>query len=136
VHGEESATGCLRPPVCISFPIDASPFALHVSSCYDIPAGSLGGQAARGKAELSEQTVAERPMKFVEMTGKRLAELINDGELHAADLESAGITSDTIVRINEQGDIEVRRTTCWDVVGGLLGEYRERIRRITGMEWA
>jgi hypothetical protein len=75
-------------------------------------------------------------MKFVEMTGKRLAELINDGELHAADLESAGITSDTIVRINEQGDIEVRRTNCWDVVGGLLGEYRERIRRITGMEWA
>ncbi len=75
-------------------------------------------------------------MKFVEMTGRSLAQLINDGELHAQDLESAGILDDTIVRVNEQGDIEVRRPKGWDVVGGLLGEYRERIRRITGMEWA
>lgn len=75
-------------------------------------------------------------MKFIEITGSTLARLVNDGELHVEDLQSAGILDDTIVRINEQGDIEVRRPASWDVVGGLLGEYRERIRRVTGMEWA
>jgi hypothetical protein len=75
-------------------------------------------------------------MKFVEMNGRTLASVINDGELHAEDLSSAGIQDDTIVRVNEQGDIEVRRPHCWDVVGGLLGEYKERIRRLTGMDWA
>jgi len=75
-------------------------------------------------------------MKFVEMTGSTLEQLINEGELHASDLETAGITPDTIVRVNEQGDIEVRRPAGWDVVGGLIGEYKDRIRHITGMEWA
>lgn len=74
-------------------------------------------------------------MKFVEMTGGTLAVLINEGELHANDLETAGISVDTIVRVNEQGDIEVRRSAGWDVVGGLIGEYRDRIRHVTGMEW-
>jgi hypothetical protein len=75
-------------------------------------------------------------MKFVEMTGKSLARLINDGELHAEDLSSAGIQDDTIVRVNEQGDIEVRRSHGWDVVGGLIGEYKDRIRRIIKLDWA
>jgi hypothetical protein len=68
-------------------------------------------------------------MKFVEMTGKSLARLINDGELHAEDLSSAGIQDDTIVRVNEQGDIEVRRSHGWD-------EYKDRIRRIIKLDWA
>ena len=74
-------------------------------------------------------------MKFVEMTGKTLSVLITEGELHVSDLETAGISADTIIRINEQGDIEVRRPAAWDVVGGLIGEYKDRIRHITGMEW-
>ena len=45
-------------------------------------------------------------------------------------------TSHTIVRVNRQGDIEVRRPTGWDVIGGLLGEFDERIRRETGLDWA
>jgi hypothetical protein len=74
-------------------------------------------------------------MKFVEMTGQTLASLVTADELHAQDLRAAGIEDGTIVRINEQGDIEVRRRDRWDIVGGLLGDYAERIRRRTGMEW-
>jgi len=74
-------------------------------------------------------------MKFVEVTGKSLARIVNEGELGAADMAVVGITDDTIVRINEQGDIEVRRRDGWDVVGGLLGDYEERVRRISGLDW-
>jgi hypothetical protein len=40
-----------------------------------------------------------------------------------------------VVRINRQGDIELRRADRWDVIGGLLGEFEERIGRETGMQW-
>ena len=75
-------------------------------------------------------------MKFIEITGKTLSTIINDGELHAADLKAAGVEDETIVRINEHGDIEVRRPDCWDVIGGLLGEFNERLRKKSGMDWA
>lgn len=75
-------------------------------------------------------------MRFIEMTGRTLETVINDGELHAQDLAAVGIADDTIVRVNEQGDIEVRRPAGWDVVGGLLGDYEDRMRRLTGMDWA
>ncbi|MBH57917.1 MAG: hypothetical protein VW875_15155 [Planctomycetaceae bacterium] len=74
-------------------------------------------------------------MKFVELTGESLAQIINDNEIHADDLVTAGVTPQSIVRINEQGDIEVRRPTQWELVGGLLGNYEERIRGITGIDW-
>lgn len=47
-------------------------------------------------------------MKFIEMTGVTLEKVINDGELHSADLTGAGVKNDSIVRVNQQGDIEVR----------------------------
>lgn len=75
-------------------------------------------------------------MRFIEMTGRQLARVVNDNELREQDLIDAGITEDTIVRVNEHGDIEVRRHCCWDVIGGLLGEYHERIKGITGLDWA
>jgi hypothetical protein len=74
-------------------------------------------------------------MLFVEMTGKTLAQIVNQGELRAADMAAAGIAEETIVRVNAQGDIEVRRRDGWDVVGGLLGDYEERVRRISGLDW-
>lgn len=74
-------------------------------------------------------------MRFVEMTGKTLQQVINDGELHTEDLASTGVREDTIIRINEQGDIEVRRADRWDVIGGLLGEFHRRIQRQTGLDW-
>ena len=75
-------------------------------------------------------------MKFIEMTGDTLGKIINDGELHIDDLEAAGVTTQTIVRVNQHGDIEVRRPHKWDVIGGLLGNFEERIKSETGYEWA
>ena len=75
-------------------------------------------------------------MKFIEMTGATLDSIVNDGELHVQDLVGAGVKSDSIVRINQQGDIEVRRAHKWDVIGGLLGEFEERIKQTTGFDWA
>ena len=75
-------------------------------------------------------------MKFIEMTGGTLEKIINDGELHSEDLSGAGVSKDSIVRVNQHGDIEVRRMTQWDVVGGLLGNFEERLKTMTGCEWA
>jgi hypothetical protein len=74
-------------------------------------------------------------MQFVEMTGKTLKTIITEGELALADLAQSGVNDDTIVRVNQQGDIEVRRPEKWDVIGGLLGDFHHRIREKTGMEW-
>jgi hypothetical protein len=46
------------------------------------------------------------------------------------------VKDDTIVRVNLQGDIEVRRPDRWDVIGGLLGNYEQRMKKQTGMDWA
>ena len=75
-------------------------------------------------------------MKFIEMTGTTLDTIINDDELHTQNLEDAGVQPDSIVRINQQGDIEVRRANKWDVIGGLLGNFEERIKKTTGLDWA
>ena len=75
-------------------------------------------------------------MKFIEMTGKTLKRLIADDELHAGDLDSAGVEDETIVRVNRQGDIEIRRADRWDVIGGLLGNYEQRLKHETGLDWA
>ena len=75
-------------------------------------------------------------MKFIEMTGATLDKIISDGELHSQDLDGAGVSDNSIVRVNQQGDIEVRRAHKWDVVGGLLGNFEERIKKTTGYDWA
>ncbi len=74
-------------------------------------------------------------MKFVEMTGQALAQLVRDEEFLEPDLRKAGVRDDSIIRVNEQGDIELRKPDGWDVIGGLLGDFRSRIRHQTGMEW-
>ena len=75
-------------------------------------------------------------MRFIEMTGKVLAAMLSDDEMQASDLETAGVSDETIVRVNEHGDIEVRRDSEWDVVGGLLGNYEDRVKQATGRDWA
>ena len=75
-------------------------------------------------------------MKFVEMTGRSLVLIVSDDEISTADLATAGVTDDTVVRVNQHGDIEIRRSEGWDVIGGLLGNYEERIYRQTGCKWA
>jgi len=75
-------------------------------------------------------------MKFIEMTGSELSEIVTEHELTLADLEATGVNDHAIVRINQQGDIEVRRTDRWDVVGGLIGNFSERIQKKLGRNWA
>lgn len=75
-------------------------------------------------------------MKFIEMTGDTLQRIVQDEELQVQDLKGAGVQANTIVRINQQGDIEVRRAHRWDVIGGLLGNFEERVRKTTGFDWA
>ena len=74
-------------------------------------------------------------MPFIEMTGQTLEAIIDEGELHHADLAAAGVTANCIVRVNLQGDIEVRRKQGWDVIGGLIGDFQHRVPQRTGLEW-
>ena len=75
-------------------------------------------------------------MKFIEMTGKSLKLIAKGDELHFEDLDAAGVHDETIVRVNQQGDIEVRRPDRWDVIGGLLGNFEQRMKHQTGPDWA
>lgn len=75
-------------------------------------------------------------MPFIEMNGSTLDRLLAEDELHHEDLAAAGVGERTIVRINPQGDIEVRRPEGWDVVGGLLGDFEQRLKAETGLDWA
>ena len=75
-------------------------------------------------------------MQFIEMTGKTLLKVVNDGELSPAELRKLGVTQKSLVRVNRQGDIEVRRQDRWDVIGGLIGDFEARLRAEAGLEWA
>ncbi len=74
-------------------------------------------------------------MQFIEMSGKTLATIVSDDEFSPEELASAGVTENTVIRINRQGDIEIRRADRWDVIGGLLGDFEHRIRSEAGLEW-
>lgn len=74
--------------------------------------------------------------QFIEMSGKTLLQVVTDKELSVAEMHQVGMTLHSIVRVNRQGDIELRRIKGWDVIGGLLGEFEERLKRETGLDWA
>jgi hypothetical protein len=75
-------------------------------------------------------------MRFIEMSGKTLRRVVSDDEFSPEQLASIGLSDESVVRVNRQGDIEIRRTASWDVVGGLLGNFEERIKQETGLDWA
>jgi hypothetical protein len=74
-------------------------------------------------------------MHFIEMSGKTLRQVVSDDELHPDELAELGVNDESVVRINRQGDIELRRADRWDVIGGLLGEFEHRIKSQTGLDW-
>ena len=76
-----------------------------------------------------------KSMKFIEMTGETLSEIISEDELHM-DLSSAGVGDTSIVRVNQHGDIEVRKANKWANIGGLLGKIEDRVKEKTGFDWA
>ena len=75
-------------------------------------------------------------MKFIPLSGRTLLKVIEPGEITPEEIRKAGVTDDTVIRINRQGDIEVRRPTEWDVIGGLIGDFEKRLKHATGLEWA
>lgn len=73
-------------------------------------------------------------MKFVEMNGATLLKLAGEDEL--AGLQAAGVTRDSEIRVNPQGDIEIWQRDEWRIIGGLIGDYATRIRQLTGQDWS
>jgi hypothetical protein len=62
--------------------------------------------------------------------------VIDTNEVDPAQLKAAGVGDDSLVRVNLQGDIELRKRDRWDIVGGLLGDYEQRLHQATGLDWA
>ena len=78
----------------------------------------------------------QNDVRFIEMSGKTLLAIVRDGGPRPEELAEVGVTAESMVRVNSQGDIEIRRTDRWDVIGGLLGEFERRVREATGLDWA
>jgi hypothetical protein len=75
-------------------------------------------------------------MQFIEMPGSVLFRLTEeDGGPSRPELEQVGVHEESIVRINRQGDIELRKPDGWDLIGGLLGDFETRVREATGLDW-
>ncbi|HLA84039.1 MAG TPA: hypothetical protein VJL29_04535 [Thermoguttaceae bacterium] len=75
-------------------------------------------------------------MQFIEMSGKMLFELAKDEGPSPEELARVGVHDASVVRVNRQGDIEIRRAHGWDLIGGLLGDFENRVRHQTGLDWA
>ncbi len=75
-------------------------------------------------------------MQFIELSGRILKQIVNEDEIQADELAHIGVTDESMIRVNRQGDIELRRRDRWDVIGGLLGDFDHRVRRESGLEWA
>ena len=75
-------------------------------------------------------------MQFIELTGKTLLDIVNEGEIDLQQLHAAGVTGDSILRINRHGEIELRCKSNWMLVGGLIGNFEERLLNMTGLDWA
>jgi len=74
--------------------------------------------------------------QFIELTGKTLLDIVNEGEIDFKELHDAGVTGDSIVRINRHGEIELRCKSSWMLVGGLIGNFEERLMNLTKLDWA
>jgi hypothetical protein len=75
-------------------------------------------------------------MEFIEMSGKTLRRIVEEQELPDEQLRQLGVADESLVRVNPQGDIELRRVDRWDLIGGLLGDFAVRVKRETGLDWA
>jgi len=75
-------------------------------------------------------------VKFIEMTGEQLFTVMLPEELNHEDLETAGVHAHSIVRVNLQGDLELRRPDGWQILGGLLGDFEQRVIATTGLNWS
>lgn len=132
---------------CAARPV-SGPYRIHTSAARRA-AGEIPSQLVQFSSGLDYDRISKRgclvatgdgdwiaAMKFIEMTGKTLMTVIDDSSMTEAELRSVGVTDDCLVRINQQGDIELRRSKGWDVIGGLLGEFEHKVKSATGHDWA
>ena len=75
-------------------------------------------------------------MQFIEMSGKTLLHVVGNDGPSPEELARVGVTDGSFIRVNRQGDIEIRRMDRWDVIGGLLGDFETRLKKETGLDWA
>lgn len=75
-------------------------------------------------------------MAFIEMSGKTLLQVVRPDGPSPEELARVGVVDSSIIRINQQGDIEIRRVDRWDVIGGLLGDFEAKVKQATGLNWA
>lgn len=94
---------------------------------------TVGGVASRIRDAATERG---HSVRFIEMTGHALMSMVEPGEVSPDELQRVGLTDSCLVRVNEQGDIEVRRHDRWDLIGGLLGGFVPRAERASGRTWA
>lgn len=73
--------------------------------------------------------------QFIEMSGRQLLRVVTEGGPSPEELARVGLREDSIVRVNRQGDIELRRPDRWDLIGGLIGDFEARVKRETGLDW-
>ena len=95
----------------------------------------MGRQAVRLLTSVT-RCFSPGAMQYIEMTGKTLLKLIDLTGLTQEDLRHAGVTEETLIRVNRLGDLEMRKPHKWDVIGGLLGEFEPKLRHETGLDWA
>ena len=74
--------------------------------------------------------------EFIELSGKTLLRILTDNEPNPRQLAEVGVNEESLLRVNRQGDIELRRRDRWDLIGGLLGDFEARVRQETGLDWA
>ena len=84
----------------------------------------------------SSESNGQASSQFIEMLGKTLLRIVTEYEHSPDDLAEVGVNEESIVRVNRQGDIELRRRDRWDVIGGLLGDFESRVQEETGLDWA
>jgi hypothetical protein len=73
---------------------------------------------------------------YIEITGKTLLDLVNDGEIDLGELHRLGVVGDSILRVNKHGEIELRSKAEWTMIGGLIGDFEHRLRGLTHLDWA
>jgi hypothetical protein len=94
------------------------------------------GLPIHGFARAQAGFMGNRAMQFIEMSGKTLFRLVKGSGPDPEELARVGVEEQSIVRVNRQGDIELRRADRWDVIGGLLGDFEKRVKKHTGLDWA
>lgn len=81
------------------------------------------------------EDLSQPKTQFIEMLGRQLLRIVTEGGPTPDELARVGLKEDSIVRVNRQGDIELRRPDRWDVIGGLIGEFEDRVKQETGLDW-